>query len=233
MTQYANDDLRPGFNLALEQVVLRRAPGSSFWVWRNAPTVVVGRHQDIAAEVDLEEAARHGVAVHRRMTGGGAVYHDSGTIEFTFILPSPDSVRHALGAFIAILRAPTLTTEHNDILAAGGRKIAGTAQLIVNSRCLFHGCLLWDSDLDTLSRLLTPPPSKLRRHGVPSVRARVANLRDILGSPLSTDECLATLRRRAAAEFAGNIKPIPDSWLAEAESLSRTEPFQPCTPSIS
>lgn len=228
---YANDDLRPGFNLALEQVLLRRAPAPAFWLWRNASTVVVGRHQDIEAEVDLAEAARRGIPVYRRKTGGGAVFHDLGTIEFSFILKNTEPAHRALDSIIAILRAPALATERNDILAADGRKIAGTAQLSSGGRRLLHGCILWDADLDMLSHLLTPPPSKLLRHGVQSVRSRVANLRGILGSQSSADEFILALRLRASAEFAGTISPIPDSWLAEAESLSNTKQFQPCSTS--
>lgn len=226
MIHYRNDDTRPGFNLALEQVLLRRASESAFWLWRNAPAVIVGRHQDAAAEVDLAEAARRGVAVFRRRSGGGAVYHDEGTVNFSFVLSPATSVGEALARFVSLLEVPGAVTERNDVLVEGW-KIAGTAQFLAGGRRLFHGCLLWDTDLGVLADVLTPPPGKLRRHGIPSVRARVANLRDILGSMLSADAFLAALRLRASSAFAGPSHAVPSSCLAEAESLAATPPFLP------
>lgn len=228
MRHYLQDDTRPGFNLALEQVLLRRSPVPAFWLWRNTPAVIVGRHQAPASEADLAEAVRRRVPVLRRLTGGGAVYHDTGTILFSFLLPAAVPVRRALADFGALLRTPGLVMERNDILAPDGRKIAGTAQLISASRRLLHGCLLWDTDLEVLARLLTPPPAKLHRHGIPSVRARVANLRPLLASPLSADTFFHILRLRASLAFAAPPTPIPSLWLAEAESLAATLPFRPC-----
>ncbi len=228
MIHYAAPDARPaGFALALEQVVLERASESAFWLWRDEPAVVLGRHQDAAAEADLAEAARRGVPVFRRKTGGGAVFHDLGTVQFSFVVPAATPVRRVLASFVALLGASAFATDRNDVLAPDGRKIAGTAQMLSGSRRLFHGTLLWDADLGALARLLTPPEAKLRRHGVPSVRSRVANLRDLLGSPLFTDEFFARLRLRASRSWAGPLRPVPAPWLAEAESISRTPPFLP------
>lgn len=231
MVHYANDDARPGFNLALERVLLRRAPEPAFWLWRNAPSVIVGRHQDAAAEVDLAEAARRGVPVHRRASGGGAVYHDRGVVEFSFVLPAAEPVSRALERIVALLRAPAASTDRNDVLC-GGRKIAGTAQYLCGSRRLFHGCLLYDADLAALARLLTPPETKLRRHGVASVRARVANLRNLLFRQPAPPpgSFFADLRLRASRSFAGPLHPVPAPWLAEAEFLARTPPFLPLSP---
>ena len=225
MHHFLQDDNRPAFNLALEQVLLRRAPLPAFWLWRNAPVLVVGRNQDPAAEVDFAEAARRAIPVHRRLSGGGTVYHDFGTIEFSFVLPLAAPVNPALQAFAALLGLPAVASDRNDLLAPDGRKFAGTAQQLRPNRRLFHGCLLWDTDLNALSALLTPSPAKLRRHGVSSVRSRVVNLRAVLRSPLPPDAFFAALRRRAALAFKSPPRPIPPPWLAEAQALSTTPPF--------
>jgi lipoate-protein ligase A len=225
MVHYANDDRRPSFNLALEHVILARANAPAFLLWRNAPAVILGRNQDPAAEVDWTEARRLGVPVFRRRSGGGAVYHDLGTVNFSFILPASFPAAEALERMVGILGLPAAATERNDVLA-DGRKIAGTAQYLSGARRLFHGCLLYDTDLARLARLLRPHPGKLRRHGVASVRARVANLRDLLGMTLSPAEFFAELRARAARAFAGPPSEVPLPWREEAEKLAATPPFR-------
>ena len=205
---------------------MRRTAESSFWLWRNSRSVIIGHNQDVAAEVDQAEAARCRVPVYRRASGGGAVYHDLGVCNFTFVLPVEASVAGALSEVVALLEVGDLVTEHNDVLACGC-KIAGTAQQITSGRRLFHGCLLYDADLDMMERLLSPSPAKLSRHGVTSVRSRVANLRELLPAPAPTaDEFFAALRLRAALSFAGSAEPFPDELLAEAETLSMTPEFR-------
>ena len=225
MIHYVNNDTRAGFNLALEQVVMRRTAEPAFWLWRNSRAIIIGRNQDVVAEVDQAEASRCSVPVYRRASGGGAVYHDLGVCNFTFVLPEEASAACALSSLVALLECTGLTTSRNDVLVCG-RKIAGTAQQISDGRRLFHGCLLYDADLVMLARLLTPPQEKLRRHGVASVRSRVGNLRALLPAPTRTaDDFFAELRRRAALTFAGPAVPVPEKLLAEAETLSRTPAF--------
>ena len=226
MLHYVHNEIRTGFNLALEQVVLRRAAEPAFWFWRDMPSIVVGRHQVIADEVNLSESTRRSVPVFRRASGGGAVYHDLGVFNFTFVLPANASVARALSSVIGILGVSGVATERNDVLV-GGRKIIGTAQFVSGSRRLFHGSLLYAADLDALSFLLSPSPSKLRRHGVASVRARVENLSALLPRPPSSaDAFFSVLRRRAARAFAGPVCPVPDEVLAEAEDLSGQPRFR-------
>lgn len=225
MLHYAHNGIRTGFNLALEQVVLRRSAEPAFWFWRDMPSIIVGRHQTVADEVNLSESMRRSVPVFRRASGGGAVYHDLGVFNFTFVLPEDASVSRALSSVIGILGVSGVATERNDVLV-DGRKIIGTAQFVSGSRRLFHGCLLYAADLDALSNLLSPSPCKLRRHGVSSVRARVVNLSTLLPRPTSSvDAYFSALRCRAAHAFAGPVHPVPDEFLAEAEDLSGMPQF--------
>ena len=136
MVHYAAPAAPTGFNLALEQVVLRRAPESAFWLWRGAPAVVLGRHQDASAEVDLAEAAHRGVPVLRRRTGGGAVCHDRGVLCFSFVLPAaePERVRGEIEESLAIpadeasfrIRYPW------DLLKINEEYLAGYTENVIN-----------------------------------------------------------------------------------------------------
>lgn len=189
-------------NLALEEYLFRnRREGSIFLIWQNAPAVIIGKNQVASAEVDLSYARANGIPVLRRLTGGGAVYHDLGNINFSFLEDyHPESMprfSHFVSPIVDFLRnlnLPAVAGSRNDVLVCR-HKVCGTAFSINRSlsRILVHGCLLFSVDLDILSAILTPPPEKLARHGIPSVRSRVANLGDFL-----PDETLESFKDKLA-----------------------------------
>lgn len=197
-------------NLATEEVLFRMlAPGHPgfFLLWRNEPAVIAGRHQCVETEVDLARAKAEGVPVLRRITGGGAVVHDAGTLCFSWIFHDA-----GMGAAFAPLLAPVARaladvgvtarlTGRND-LEAGGRKISGSAQLRSGGRLLVHGTLLVSADLSRLGRLLTPPAEKRRAHGVASVRARVGNVAELWAPGTALADLEAALLARCAPEAA-------------------------------
>ena len=219
------------FNLALEELLFLDGASDSFMLWRNAPSVILGRHQNAAAEIDSGFVREHGIKVVRRITGGGAVYHDLGNINFTRTGPagpwSPEAAKKLLAPILAGLRIlgfDCTTSGRNDILC-GGVKISGCARTVRQSRMLFHGTLLYDAELSILGRALTPDPEKLRSKGVASVRARVGNLRAMAGAGApDTDGFLARLETALAAELGLSGAETPD-----AELLARNwgTPF-PC-----
>ncbi|MDE7370676.1 MAG: lipoate--protein ligase [Desulfovibrio sp.] len=197
-------------NLAAEEALFRTlAPGHPglFLLWRNEPAVIVGRHQCVPDEVDTARAAAEGVPVVRRITGGGAVCHDAGTLCFSWI--GNDA---GMGPAFAPLLAPVAQaladvgvaaglTGRND-LEAQGRKISGSAQFRSGGRLLVHGTLLVSADLSRLGRLLTPPTEKRHAHGVASVRGRVANVADFWAPGTTMDDLEAALLARCAPEAA-------------------------------
>ena len=218
------------FNLALEELLFLDGASDSFMLWRNAPSVILGRHQNAAAEIDSGFVREHGIKVVRRITGGGAVYHDLGNINFTRTGPagpwSPEAAKKLLAPILAGLRIlgfDCTTSGRNDILC-GGIKISGCARTVRKNRMLFHGTLLYDADLSVLGRALTPDPEKLRAKGVASVRARVGNLRAMAGAGApDTDGFLARLETALAAELGLSGAETPDAeLLARAEELART-----------
>lgn len=154
----------PFYNLDFERSVFNRFDNQSyFMLWQNEPSVIVGKNQIVEEEVNLEYAKEKGIKVVKRMTGGGSVYHDFGNLNYSFITnyeETSDSQNQLLSFFTKLvitalqsLGINAYLSETNDILAEGF-KISGTAQYVENSRILFHGTLLFDTDLTILDKVL-------------------------------------------------------------------------------
>jgi lipoic acid synthetase/lipoate-protein ligase A len=173
------------FYLAMEEYVARVVDGDSFFVWRVSPTVIIGRNQDLEAEVNLGYCREHGVKVVRRKSGGGCVYSDMGNIMISYVSRRGDVSEifdRYLSALTACLRSLGLNAEksgRNDILVEG-RKVSGNAFHQLPDRSIVHGTLLYDTDFEALEEAIRPPVEKLQRHGVASVRQRVENLKMFL-----------------------------------------------------
>lgn len=174
------------FYLAMEEYVAKHVVGEAVFVWRVAPTVIIGRNQDLEAEVNLDYCRNHGVKVVRRKSGGGCVYSDKGNMMISFISDRGEVAavfERYLDTFTACLRSLGLDAEksgRNDILVEG-RKVSGNAFHQLPDRSIVHGTLLYDTDFIALEEAIRPPVEKLRRHGVASVRQRVENLKTYLG----------------------------------------------------
>lgn len=175
------------FYLAMEEFVAREIEGEAFFVWRVNPTVIIGRNQDLEAEVNLEYCLDHGVEVVRRKSGGGCVYADMNNIMVSYVSRRGDVSEifdRYLSAMTECLRSLGLPAEksgRNDILVSG-RKVSGNAFHMLPDRSIVHGTLLYSTDFDALETAIRPPVEKLQRHGVASVRQRVTNLSDHLDS---------------------------------------------------
>jgi len=171
----------PWFNLALEEWLFDTVePGELvFYLWRNGPTVVIGRHQNPWVECRVEAMERDGVTLARRTSGGGAVFHDLGNTNFTFTTHRPHySVERQIDTIVVglgKLGVDAAFSGRNDIVVAG-RKVSGSAFFGRKDRWLHHGTLLVDANLGRLSHYLTVAPAKIESKGVQSVRSRVANL---------------------------------------------------------
>jgi lipoate-protein ligase A len=181
-----NPRTSPSFNLAAEEWLLHNSPEPVFMLWRNAPAVIVGRHQNTAAEIDLDFVRERGIAVIRRITGGGAVFHDLGNVNFSFVRlgcseGGLDFARFT-GPILGALQAMGVECAfdgRND-LVAGGRKFSGNAQHIEHGRVLHHGTLLFDSRLEDMAGALRPDILKFQGKAVQSVPARVGMLKEHL-----------------------------------------------------
>lgn len=187
--------LDPDHNLALEEYVFTSMPRDKEYLilWQNDNAVIIGRHQNTLAEIDESYVQQQGIRVVRRMSGGGAVYHDLGNLNFSFIVDAAgsqvDLERFCLRIALALgeLGLDARLDGRNDILAEGC-KISGNAQYMKEGRVMHHGTLLFDSDLSVLSKALKPDPEKIRAKGVKSVRSRVANIRSLLKRDMTLQE---------------------------------------------
>ena len=177
----------PAFNLAFEEyVLLNRTEGDILILWQNDKTVVIGRNQNAAAEIDRAFVEANGIRVVRRTTGGGAVCHDLGNLNYSFITDAGKREEITIERFtrpvVRALRGLGLDASasgRNDILVEG-RKVSGTAQRVAGKRILHHGTLLFDSDPSVIAGALNADPEKYRSKGKQSVRARIGNIRPLL-----------------------------------------------------
>lgn len=183
----------PTFNLALEEYVFEKMPRDQeyFLTWRNDNAIIVGRHQNTAAEINEEFVKEKNIKVVRRLSGGGAVYHDLGNLNFTFIVDARPEQKVDLRKFcqpiadtLCALGAKAEVDGRNDILI-DGMKVSGNAQYVRQGRVMHHGTILFDSDMTVLSQALRPDPAKAQAKGVKSVRSRVTNVRQCLSRDMT------------------------------------------------
>ena len=215
----------PSFNLAIEESLFSSLPADSpgiFLLWQNDPAIIIGRHQTPSTEVNLALAIKLRIPYFRRVSGGGAVYHDPGNLNYSFIERSnrPPCFRRYLDQARRALRDLDVRAEINgrNDLEIDGIKVGGCAQILRGDIILCHGCLLFDVDLHRLASLLTPSGSKLKKHGVYSIASRVGNIKKI-----RPDLTIEDLKTALARVCASEIGALPASVVALANSLEKSK----------
>lgn len=178
----------PTWNLALEEFVFSKMDRnqSYFMLWQNDNTIVVGKNQNTIAEINTQYVRENGITVVRRLSGGGAVYHDLGNLNFTFIMDADKAFEIEFSRFcipvIEALRSMGICAELNgrNDMTIDGKKFSGNSQYIRNGRVLHHGTLLFDSNLDAITHSLCVNEDKIRSKGITSVASRVTNIKSHL-----------------------------------------------------
>jgi len=175
------------YNLAAEEYIFTSLDREQEYLllWQNQNTVVVGKHQNTIEEINTAYVKEHGVQVVRRLSGGGAVYHDLGNLNYSFIVNAAKGrynfreMSQPVADTLIRLGVNVEFSGRND-LVIDGKKISGSAQFIRRGRILHHGTLLFHSDLDRISRVLAVKDDKIASKGVKSVRSRVTNISEYL-----------------------------------------------------
>lgn len=190
-----NDSLDPRFNLALEEYVVKYLDSEDTFVllWQNEPSVIIGRFQNTVEEINTEYIEKKGINVVRRITGGGAVYHDLGNLNFSFIEKTDaDSIdfRKYNERIVLALEKLGIKAEHNsrNDIAIEGKKFSGNAQFIYKGKVLHHGTILFNSNLEDVQAALRVNADKFTSKGVKSVRSRVTNVSDYLKEMITIEE---------------------------------------------
>ncbi|PLX23626.1 MAG: lipoate--protein ligase [Marinilabiliales bacterium] len=190
-----NNNTNPYFNLAAEEYVLRNFTEDCFMLWRNHPSIIVGKHQNTLAEINVDYVKEKQIDVVRRLSGGGAVFHDLGNLNFTFIKNAKNEgslvdFKRYVEPIIEVLHNLGINAKfegRNDIMI-DGKKISGNAEHVFKRRVLHHGTLLFSSEITDISKALRVNPLKYQDKGVKSVRSRVTNIGDHLPQKMTVRE---------------------------------------------
>ena len=237
MRYLLNNSTDPYFNMALDEFCLENLVLDEpyFYLWRNRPSVIIGLNQNAYSEVNLVYLNANGITLARRVTGGGAVYHDLQNLNYTIVAPLPchpercpepvegrseGSTPVPIVEALRQLGVPAELTGRNDIFVEG-RKVSGYARRVSKRQEIIHGTLMYDVDLDTLTHVLDTPESKLNAKGIGSVKSRVANLKDYLPGFKSLDEVQSALQNILAD--GNHPMELTESQLNEVRIMAETK----------
>lgn len=218
------------YNMAFDEYALEQLPLDEplFYLWQNRPAVIIGLNQNAHAEVDTDYLRRHDIALARRITGGGAVYHDLGNLNYTIVGRSSDIERdypEYAGHMLRALQTLGVRAElsgRNDILVEG-RKVSGYAKRVYKDRLMVHGTLMYDVDIEHLTHALTPPTDKLHSKGIASVKSRVGNLKDYLPHITSVEALAQALEYHLSRQYQDEEYLITDAQRSDITAVSQAK----------
>lgn len=214
MIYVTSNSTKPQFNLALEEYVFEYLDeyDEIFMLWQNEPSIIVGKHQNTIEEINTKYVKENNIHVVRRLSGGGAVYHDLGNLNYTIISKAEGSNTFDFKTFsqpvidvLADLGIKAEFTGRNDIVI-GGQKFCGNAQYMKKGKVLHHGAILFDTELNILGKSLKVSKDKIISKGVKSVRSRVTNIKDHLKKEITVEDFKNLLLKRM---FGGDKEILP------------------------
>lgn len=201
------DSNDPYVNLATEEYLFSNFTENIFMLWRNGPSIIVGKHQNTLSEINYEYVKENNIKVVRRLTGGGAVFHDLGNLNFTFIETGESEklvdFKKYVQPIITILKEIGIDAkfEGRNDLTIDGKKFSGNAEHVFKNRVLHHGTILFSSKMTDLTQALKVNPLKFEDKAVKSVRSRVTNVSEHLQSELSVEEFMSMIYSKIMAMY--------------------------------
>ena len=211
----------PRINLAIEEYALKNLGEDESYLlfYINEPSIIIGKNQNTIEEINTEYVEENGIKVVRRLSGGGAVYHDLGNLNFSFITKDDGDSFHNFQKFtepvikaLAKMGVKAEISGRNDIIAEG-RKISGNAQFSTKGKMFSHGTLLFNSEMDHIVSALKVRKDKIESKGIKSIRSRVANISEFLNKPMTIEEFRLELLKNI---FEG-ASQIPEYVLTEED----------------
>lgn len=197
MIYIESESFDPHFNLALEQYVFDNLDKNEnyFMLWQNDNAIIVGKHQNTVAEINAEYTKENNIKVVRRLSGGGAVYHDLGNLNFTFIVSAGGGYEQfnfsdfckPIIELLNSLGVNAVLNGRND-MSIEGKKFSGNSQYAKRGRIMHHGTIMFDSDLDIVGNSLVVSKDKIQSKGVTSIRSRVTNIKPHMQTDVSIEE---------------------------------------------
>lgn len=208
MFYYISKSKHAAFNQATEEYFLKNFEEDFYMLYRNKAAVIIGKHQNALAEINLNKCEEQDVEVIRRLSGGGTVFHDEGNLNYCFISKGKKgeliNFRKYSQPVIDVLQSLNVNAkfEGKSDLTIDGMKFSGNASHIYRSKVMQHGTMLFSSDLSRLNSLLKVNPLKFKDRGVRSIRSRVTNISEHLSSPLKIDELQNEIIKHMLNQFS-------------------------------
>ncbi|MCY1634621.1 lipoate--protein ligase [Marinifilum sp. D737] len=232
MNYFISNSNNPYYNLACEEYLLKNYDEDFFFLYINQDSLVVGKHQNTLAEINLDRVNEENIPVVRRLSGGGTVYHDFGNLNYCLIKKGEKGklvdFKGYSSPIIQVLQKLGVNAkfEGKSDLTIDGKKFSGNASHVYKNKVLQHGTMLFSSDLKRLNHLLKVNPLKFKDRGVRSIRSRVTNISDYLSSPISISDFAAKVIHEFGLTYPNSNKfTFSDEDINAIENL-KTDKFE-------
>ena len=223
----------PHFNLAAEEYLLHQRSENVVFLYSNVPSVIIGKHQNAFDECQVRYCNDLDIKIVRRLSGGGTVFHGPGNLNFCFIKNGKDKSKlidfkkhlEPVNAFLHSIGIPSVYSGRNDLLV-DGYKISGNAEHVYSKakRVIHHGTLLFDADLKTLHKSISPKQHiQFETHAVKSVRSKVRNIKESLSDDMTFESFTEKMYSFLSAYYNAEVYRFTPSEISEIESLSETK----------